>query len=44
MLVVSNRFKKIDWNSAARRELKPPFIPEQGVANCNNKYELEDQV
>ena len=37
-------FKPVNWEAAARRELKPPFVPAADTANCDPLYELEEQL
>lgn len=37
-------FASVNWEAAARRELKPPFVPAADTANCDPLYELEEQL
>ena len=37
-------FDGVDWAVAAAKQLKPPFVPNVNIANCDPVFELEEQI
>ena len=37
-------FDGVDWQAAAVKALKPPFVPNVDIANCDPVFELEEQI
>ena len=37
-------FDGVDWEAAAAKRLKPAFVPNVNIANCDPVFELEEQI
>ena len=37
-------FDGVDWDTAAAKQLKPAFVPNVNIANCDPVFELEEQI